>query len=70
MNRDILAGNWKQLRGKLKVGWGDFTGNQVEVMTGKRLLWAGKIQEDCGVTNQRAEQQLKSFAKCHKDYRY
>lgn len=70
MNRDIVAGNWKQLRGRLKTQWGDFTGNQIDVTTGKRLLWAGKIQEDCGVSNEQAEQQLKHFAKCHKDYRY
>lgn len=69
MNRDIVAGHWKQLKGSLKVLWGTHTDNQFEVIAGRRLVLAGQIQADSGITNDEAEQQLRRFAKCNKDYR-
>ena len=69
MNRDIVEGNWKQFTGMLKVHWGNHTGNHFDVIAGKRLALAGQIQEDYGVTKQEAEQQMRLFAKCNKDYR-
>ncbi len=45
MNRDTLEGNWKQFTGKVKAQWGKLTGNQLEVMDGKRVEVTGKIQQ-------------------------
>ncbi|MFA7281458.1 MAG: general stress protein CsbD [Sterolibacterium sp.] len=70
MNRDIVAGNWKLIKGYLKTQWNRFTGNRPGVIAGMRLTMAGRIQVDCGNTNQEADQQLRRFAKNNKDYRY
>jgi hypothetical protein len=28
MNQDIIAGNWKQLKGKIQAKWGDLAGTR------------------------------------------
>ena len=43
MNSDIIEGNWKQLKGKLKEQWGKLTDDDLDVIEGKREVLAGKI---------------------------
>jgi len=69
MNWDIVEGNWKQFKGKVKVQWGKLTDDQIDVIAGKRVDLAGKIQESYGLTKDEAEKQIKSFEAIHKDYR-
>jgi uncharacterized protein YjbJ (UPF0337 family) len=69
MNWDIVEGNWKQFKGKVKVQWGKLTDDQLDVIAGKRVELAGKIQESYGVTLEEAEQQIKRFEERNKDYR-
>ena len=49
MNRDIVAGNWKQFKGKVQVRWGRLVGDYLGVVTGKRTQLAGEIQRSYGV---------------------
>ncbi|MFO7188543.1 MAG: CsbD family protein [Pseudomonadota bacterium] len=58
MNSDRLAGNWKQLRGKIKEQWGKLTDDELDVIDGKREQLSGKIQEAYGITKDEAERQL------------
>jgi len=69
MNWDIVEGNWKQFKGKVKVQWGKLTDDQLDVIAGKRVDLAGKIQESYGVTKDEAEKQIKIFEALNKDYR-
>ena len=48
MNRNIIEGNWKQLKGKIKQNWGKLTDNQLDVIAGKRDQLAGEIQAGFG----------------------
>ena len=34
-NRDVLAGKWKQVRGKAKQTWGKLTDNDLDRITGR-----------------------------------
>jgi uncharacterized protein YjbJ (UPF0337 family) len=68
MNWDIVEGNLKQVKGKLKAQWGELTDNQLEVVSGKRAELAGKIEEAYGITRKDAEQQTKLFEQFYKDY--
>jgi uncharacterized protein YjbJ (UPF0337 family) len=61
MNRDIVAGNWKQFKGRVKAQWGKLTGGHLDVIDGKRVELSGRIQEGYGVTKDAAEQQIKRF---------
>jgi uncharacterized protein YjbJ (UPF0337 family) len=69
MNWDIVEGNWKQFKGKVKARWGDLTEDHLNVIAGKRVELAGKIQEAYGITKDEAEQQIRLFEKRNKDYR-
>ncbi len=61
MNRDIFGGNWKQLKGKIKEKWGDFTDDELDVLEGKRDQFIGKLQEKYGWTRERAEREYTDF---------
>jgi len=69
MNWDIVAGDWKQFKGKVKAQWGKLTDEQLDVISGKRVELAGKVQESYGVTKDEAEAQIKRFEELNKDYR-
>ena len=45
MNRDIVEGNWKQFKGQVKAQWSKLTRDHPEVIVGKRVELAAKIQE-------------------------
>jgi uncharacterized protein YjbJ (UPF0337 family) len=61
MNWDIVQGNWKQFKGNVKAQWGKRSDDQLDVIDGKRVELAGKIQEAYGLTKDDAEKQIKAF---------
>jgi uncharacterized protein YjbJ (UPF0337 family) len=61
MNWDIVEGNWKQFKGKVKVQWGKLTDDQLDKISGRRDELAGRIQEAYGVSKDEAEAQIKRF---------
>lgn len=63
MNKDIVSGNFKQLKGKIKQQWGKLTDDEIDQMEGNAEILAGKIQERYGVTKDEAEKQAKEFRK-------
>ncbi len=58
MNWDRIEGDWKQLKGNIKVRWGKLTDDQLDVIAGKRDILAGKIQEVYGISKEEVEKQL------------
>jgi uncharacterized protein YjbJ (UPF0337 family) len=66
MDWNIVEGNWKQFKGKVKAQWGKLTDDHLDVIAGKRDQLAGKIQESYGITKDEAEQQIKDFEKLNK----
>ena len=67
MNRDIVAGKWQQLRGKVKEQWGKLTDDDLTQADGKFDKLAGSIRERYGYTRERAEDELERFYKRHID---
>ena len=61
MNTDQLAGNWKQLKGKVRSTWGKLTDDEVEQIAGQRDQLIGTIQRRYGVAREEAERQVKDF---------
>jgi uncharacterized protein YjbJ (UPF0337 family) len=61
MNRDQMAGNWKQMKGKVKEKWGKLTDDDLTVIEGKADQLAGKIQERYGYAKDRAEKEVSEF---------
>ena len=67
MDWNIVAGNWKQFKGKVKAQWGKLTDDHLDVIAGNRDQLAGKIQETYGITKDEAEQQIKQFEELDKN---
>ena len=61
MNEDILRGNWKQIRGRVKEAWGRLTDDELDEINGRIEQLVGKLQERYGYTHQHAEQQVRYF---------
>jgi uncharacterized protein YjbJ (UPF0337 family) len=58
LNRDILAGKWKQMRGELKTWWGKLTDDDVDRIGGQKDKLIGLLQERYGYTREQAEQEI------------
>jgi uncharacterized protein YjbJ (UPF0337 family) len=61
MNQDRIAGQWKQLSGKIKEKWGKLTDDDLERANGNGEYLAGKIQERYGIARAVADKQVKEF---------
>jgi uncharacterized protein YjbJ (UPF0337 family) len=49
MNQDRIQGRWKQLKGKLREGWGRLTDDDLDVIAGRRDQLLGRIQQRHGL---------------------
>jgi len=58
MNKDILEGNWKQIRGEAKAWWGKLTDDDLDRAAGKLEVLAGVLQEKYGYTRERATEEI------------
>lgn len=65
MNKDIIAGNWKQLKGKAQAQWGKLTDDDLDVIKGRRVELSGKIQQRYGLAKEEAERQIDDWARRH-----
>jgi uncharacterized protein YjbJ (UPF0337 family) len=61
MNRDVLAGKWKQMKGSIKEQWGKLTEDELDIVAGRYDKLAGLLQERYGWAKDRAEQELDQF---------
>lgn len=61
MNKDVIEGKWKQLKGKARETWGDITDDEFEQAKGDAQQLAGLVQERYGRTREEAEKEVKAF---------
>ena len=61
MNKDILEGKWKQIRGEVRETWGELTDDELDQIAGKRDKLAGTLQEIYGWSRDEAERQIDDF---------
>ena len=54
MNWDRVKGNWKQLKGRVRAGWGKLTDDHPTAMAGRREICAGRLQEAYGIGKEEA----------------
>lgn len=60
---DSIAGNWKQLIGKVQEKWGKLTHDELTVAAGKREQLAGLLQKHYGYQKTQAEKELDDFSR-------
>jgi uncharacterized protein YjbJ (UPF0337 family) len=58
MNEDILKGEWKQLKGRVRQRWAKLTDDDLSAIKGDRDVLMGKIQEYYGRSREQAEDDL------------
>jgi len=58
VNRDILQGKWKQLKGQAKQKWGKLTDDDLDRVEGSRDELVGLIQERYGKSRDEAEREV------------
>jgi uncharacterized protein YjbJ (UPF0337 family) len=58
MNRDVLKGQWMQLKGRVKEAWGDLTDDDLTRVAGDWDQLVGRIQERTGEAREAIELEL------------
>lgn len=58
MNKDIVEGKWKQMRGEAKAWWGKLTDDDLDRAAGKFEVLAGILQEKYGYTREAAAKEI------------
>jgi uncharacterized protein YjbJ (UPF0337 family) len=58
MNKDILQGKWRQMRGEMKKWWGKLTDDDLDKIEGDRDKLIGLLQEKYGYSKEKAEEEL------------
>lgn len=58
MNKDVLEGQWKQIRGEVKAWWGKLTDNDLDRVAGKFDVLVGLLQERYGYSRERAANEV------------
>lgn len=61
MNKDIIEGKWEQLKGEAQKRWGMLTDDQFDEIAGDRTKLLGMIQENYGIAQEEAEEQVREF---------
>jgi uncharacterized protein YjbJ (UPF0337 family) len=58
MNRDVLEGKWKQIRGQAKEWWGELTDHDLDRATGRLEVLIGLLQEKYGYSRKDAADEI------------
>ncbi len=61
MNRDILRGQWNQIKGRVKNAWGELTDDDLTRTEGDWDKLVGKIQERTGQVREDVERGLNNL---------
>jgi uncharacterized protein YjbJ (UPF0337 family) len=61
MDRDTLAGNWKQFERRRAGALGDLTDDDFDCIAGQREQFVGRVQERYGQTREAAEREVDDF---------
>jgi uncharacterized protein YjbJ (UPF0337 family) len=65
MNTDRTAGEWKQIKGKIKEQWGKLTDDDLTQLEGHSDQLEGRLQERYGLVREEAERQARDFRSRH-----
>lgn len=65
MNKDVVKGKWKQLKGEAQKQWGKLTDDELDQIEGDATKLAGLIQERYGKSKEVAEKEVEEWRKKH-----
>lgn len=69
MNKNVIKGQWNQVKGKVKEQWGKLTNDDLDMIDGQSDQLAGRIQERYGIEQEEARRQVDEFEqRMHSDF--
>lgn len=63
MNRDVIKGNWKQLKGQAQKRWGELTDDELNQVEGDATRLSGLIQEKYGKSRTDADREVDEWSR-------
>lgn len=61
MNKDIIRGNWKEIKGRVKQQWGKITDDEITLINGSYEELEGILQKKYGFQKDQAEREIQRF---------
>lgn len=61
MDKDIIKGNWKEIKGKLRQQWGKLTDDDVAKMKGSYEELEGLLQKSYGYQKDQVKKEINKF---------
>ncbi len=58
MNKDIVEGKWKEMKGQFKEWWGKLTDDELDQAGGNAEQIVGLLQQKYGYTREHAEEEF------------
>lgn len=58
MNKDIIQGKWKEIKGDLRKAWGNITDDEWEKTKGDATAIAGIVQQKYGLAKEEASKKV------------
>lgn len=63
MNSDVFKGQWKQLKGDVKMRWNKLTDDDLEAVDGAMDKLEGKLQERYGWEKEQVRREIDSWGR-------
>jgi len=67
MNKDVLQGKWKEIKGDLRKAWGNITDDEFEKTKGDATSIAGIVQQRYGMAKEEASRKVSSIFEKYAD---
>jgi len=61
MNKDVMQGKWREMKGTVKEQWGKLTDDDLDKIEGKSDQLLGLLQQRYGYARDKAEEEYKRF---------
>lgn len=58
---DVLKGQWKQFKGRIKEQWSELTDDEIDKVQGESQQLVGLLQEKYGYAKAKAEAEVEEF---------
>lgn len=61
MNKDMIEGDWTEMKGKVREAWGKLTDDDIEAVAGQRDQLLGRIQHRYGRSKEDVAAEIAGF---------
>lgn len=66
MNKNIIQGKWKEIKGRLQQQWGKLSDDEISKLRGSYDELSGMLQKKYGYDQERTHKEIEQFLKSNK----